>query len=71
MQVVNIYSFNNKKHKIVYCECLLRLEVLRACVLFCCFLYGPFCHGALKLDMLTVLTTLCFLHISSIYIYIY
>ena len=43
--------------KIVYCECLLRHVVL--CVLWlpmCLYLYGPFCHGALKLDLSTLIT---------------
>ena len=49
------------KKKKVYSECLLRLLVLRVlCCSNCLFLYGPICHGALKLDIS--------LNISSIYI---
>jgi len=46
-----------KTQKIVYSGCLLRLGILR--VLYCsvCWsLYGPFCHGILKLDISTMYT---------------
>ena len=36
-------------------------------VMFCVFLYGPFCHGAHKLDLSTLFTTCFSLNISSIY----
>ena len=36
--------------------------------MFCVFLYRPFCHGAHKLDLSTLLTTFFSLNISSIYI---
>jgi len=35
-------------------------------VMFCVFLYGPFCHGAQKLDH--IVYDMFFLNISSIYI---
>jgi len=42
-------------HKIVYSECLLRLVVCHSSVCFVLillfFLYGAFCHSALKLDI--------------------
>jgi len=45
----------NPKHtQIVYSKCMLRLVAVRVlyCSL-CLFVYGPFCHGALKLDLST------------------
>ena len=40
---------NTKNKQVVYSGCLLRLGVLCAlCCSVCLFLYGPFCHGALK-----------------------
>ena len=46
----------------------LRHGVLRVlCRSVCWFLYGPFCHGALKLDIYIVYNILS-LNISSIYI---
>jgi len=39
-------------------------------MIFCVFLYGPFCHGAHKLDLSTLFTTFFSLNITSIYIYI-
>jgi len=39
--------------KLVYSECLLRLVVLRFLCAVLCYLNGPFCHGALKLDLFT------------------
>ena len=42
-------------------KCLLRLDVLRVlCSAMCLFLYGPICHGAIKLDLSTWFAT-CFL----------
>ena len=40
-------------------------------VLYVGFLYRPFCHGALKLDIYTLLTTFLSLNITSIYISLY
>jgi len=37
-------------------------------VMFCVFLYGPFRHGAHKLDLSKIFTTFPSLNISSIYI---
>ena len=37
--------------------------------MFCVFLYGPFCHGALKLDLSTFYNIFS-LNISSIYVVI-
>jgi len=37
-------------------------------VMFCVFLYGPFCHGTHKLDFSTLFTTFFSLNISSFYI---
>jgi len=42
----------------IFSECLLRLCVLRVlCCSLCLFVYRPYCHGALKLDMSTLFTT--------------
>jgi len=47
---------SNETQKIVFSKCL---GVLRVFVLFCVFfVYGPFCHVALKLDMSTLFTTI-------------
>ena len=43
---------------ITYSLCLLRVVVVLRTK--CLFLYGPFCHVALKLDLLTLFAT-CFL----------
>jgi len=44
---------------VLFSECLLRLGVLCVFVMFCVFvLYGPFCHGGLKLDTSILLTTI-------------
>ena len=45
------YSIQKNKNKNVFSKCLLRHGVLCVFVSFCVFLYGPFCHGALKLDI--------------------
>jgi len=37
----------------------------------CLFLYGQFCHGALKLDLSTLFTAFCYLNISLIDINMY
>ena len=37
-------------------------------LLFCVFLYRPFCHSAHKLDLSTLFTIFFSLNISSIYI---
>jgi len=51
------YNLNTKNS---LSECLLRLGILRVLVLFCILvLYGPFCHGVLKLDISTLFTTFC------------
>ena len=55
----NQFGKNPKNTKnSLFPECLLRHGVLRG---FVCsvrwFLYGPFCHGALKLDISTLFTT--------------
>ena len=45
-----------KKRKKVYSECLLRLDALCvSCCSKCLFLYGQFCHGALKHDLSSTL----------------
>ena len=36
-------------------------------VMFCVFLYGPFCHGAHKLDLSTLFTTFFFEHLLHLY----
>ena len=36
-------------------------------VMFCVFLYGPFCHGAHKLDLSTLFSTFFFEHIFHLY----
>jgi len=36
-------------------------------VMFCVFLYGPFCHGAHKLDLSTLLTTFFFEHLFHLF----
>ena len=42
----------------IYSKCLLCLvDLLVSCCSSCAFLHGPFCHGALKLDLSTVFTT--------------
>jgi len=35
----------------------------------CWFLYGPFCHGAIKLDISTSFTTFFFEHLFNVYYY--
>ena len=41
-----------------FSKCMLRLGVPRVFILFCVLaLYGPFCHGALKLDISTLFAT--------------
>ena len=37
-------------------------------VMFCVFLYGPFCHGAPKLDLSHIVYDIFSFNISSIYI---
>ena len=48
------------KKVVVFSKCLLHLDVIRvlSCSV-CWFLYGTFCHGALKLDISTLFTTFC------------
>ena len=36
-------------------------------VMFCVFLFGPFCHGAHKLDLSTLFTTFFFEHLFHLY----
>jgi len=48
----------SKTHKKVFVECLLCLVVLCVlCYSVCLFVYVPFCHGALNLDLSTWFTT--------------
>jgi len=44
--------------KTVYSECLLRLVLRFSCCSRCSFLYGPFGHGAFKLDLSTLFVTI-------------
>jgi len=37
-------------------------------VMFCVFLYGPFCHGAHTLDFSTLFTTFFFEHLFHLYL---
>ena len=65
--------FQKNTHKIIFfSKCLLRLGVLCVFVLFCVLVFiGPFCHGALKLHMSSIVYivyNILFLNISSIYI---
>jgi len=50
---------NQKNTKNIYfSKCLLRHSVLGVlCRSVCWFLYGPFCHSALKFDISTLFTT--------------
>jgi len=52
-------SLSEKQNKLVFfSECLLRHRVLHIlCRSVCWFLYGPVCHGFLKLDISTMFTT--------------
>jgi len=53
LEVGTLHRPNNTKH-----ECLLHLDFLGVFVfVVCLFLYGPFRHGALKLDISTLFTT--------------
>jgi len=51
----------SEKHKNSFSEFLLRLDHVDVPCVLCCsvclFLYGPFCHGALKLNISILLTT--------------
>jgi len=43
---------------VFFLKCMWRHGILRVlCRSVCWFLYGPFCHGALKLDISTLFTT--------------
>ena len=55
---VNHKQYQKTATKIIYSDGLLRLLGLRVfyCSM-CLFLYGPFCHGVLKLDLSTLFTT--------------
>jgi len=46
-----------KTQKYMFSKCLLRHDVVRVFVSSLVFLYGPFCHGALKHDISTLFTT--------------
>jgi len=60
---LSIKKKENKKWKIrktqkyVFSKCLLRHDVVRVFVSSLVFLYGQFCHGALKHDISTLFTT--------------
>ena len=61
-------NLKSKTHTKVYLECLLRPVVLCVlCCSMCLFLYGPFCHGAIKLDQSRLFTTFLFEHIFNLY----
>jgi len=45
---------NTQKKLFLYVCCVFVYSVF---VMFCVFLYGPFCHGAHKLDLSTLFTT--------------
>ena len=66
-EIIKRISLRKKHTKSFFSECLLCLGILRVlCCFVCLFLYGPFCHGAHKLNKSTL-----FKHsmdISSIYI---
>jgi len=59
---------NTKKFFLNVC-CVFVFYVFLCCSV-CWFLYGPFCHGALKLKIFWLFTTF-FVNISSIYIVMY
>ena len=57
-KVKKIIEKSEKHKEVFFSECLLRFGVhVILCCPVCLFLYGPLCHGALKLDMSTLFTT--------------
>jgi len=55
----------------MFFKCLLRHGVVRVFVSLCLLvLYGPFCHGALKLDISSLFTNSFFEHLFNLYYYV-
>jgi len=63
-----IFLEKSEKHKNSYFLMSVVSLYTQFFVMFCVFLYGPFCHGAHKLGLSTLFTTFFSSNISSIYI---
>jgi len=63
---------NPKMHKKVFFlnVCCVFMFYVFLCCSVCWFLYGPFCHGALKLDISTLFTTFFSKHFFILYYYL-